>query len=286
VTIHTDEALRIAYWRHTMDQGRRFIDRMMEYPVRESGEPLASIEEAARNAGVEMEFSTTPIVGTLPRIFELRVGLIDPLMAAAREMNARGWVLRLEDGFRTAEMQRTVARQPSIFDLILRTVAWESGDEEPEVELLLRRFTTLCASAPKVAGHMSGCAIDISVFDLDTGGEVWRGGPYLEMSELTPMASPFVRPQALRNRAMITGVMERHGFVAYPYEFWHYSQGDAFAEYLGSTGQPARYAAVNRDPRTGAVEPITDLAAPLTAAQDIRREIERAHARARTAGSR
>lgn len=277
----TDEALRIAYWRDSMDQGRRFMDRLMEYPVRDCGEPLASIEVAMRNAGVEMEFSTTPLIGDIPRIFEVREGLIEPLMAVSREMNGRGWVLKIEDGFRTKDVQRTVAHQPRIFDVILKQVSWEVGGGEPEVELVLRRFSTLCANAPKVAGHMSGCAIDLSVLDRDTRAEVDRGGPYLEMSELTPMASPFATPDALRNRALITVLMEKHGFMAYPFEFWHYSQGDVFAESLRCTGKAGRYAAVNRDPLTGTIEPIADLMVPLNAPDDIREEIGKAHARMR-----
>jgi hypothetical protein len=117
--------------------------------------------------------------------------------------------------------------------------------------------------------------------ERDTGAELDRGGPYLEMSELTPMASPFAPPDALRNRALITVIMEKHGFMAYPYEFWHYSQGDVFAESLRCTGKPGRYAAVNRDPGTRAIEPIVDLMAPLNAPEDIRAEIVRAHARMR-----
>ena len=128
-----DEALRIAYWRTSMDQGRRFMDRLLEYPVAECGEPLASIEKAATCARIEMEFSTTPIVGDIPRIFEVREGLIEPLMAVGREMNGRGWVLKIEDGFRTRDSQRTVARQPRIFDMILRRVSWETGSDEPDV---------------------------------------------------------------------------------------------------------------------------------------------------------
>ena len=257
------------------------MDRLMEYPVRDCGEPLASIEVAMRNAGVEMEFSTTPLIGDIPRIFEVREGLIEPLMAVSREMNGRGWVLKIEDGFRTKDVQRTVAHQPRIFDVILKQVSWEVGGGEPEVELVLRRFSTLCANAPKVAGHMSGCAIDLSVLDRDTRAEVDRGGPYLEMSELTPMASPFATPDALRNRALITVLMEKHGFMAYPFEFWHYSQGDVFAESLRCTGKAGRYAAVNRDPLTGTIEPIADLMVPLNAPDDIREEIGKAHARMR-----
>lgn len=274
-----EDTLRRAFWRHSMDQASRFMTRMMTCPVDECGEPLASIPDAAREAGVEMEFSETPIVDGLPRIFEVRRGVIEPLLAAAREMNDLGWVLKVEDGFRTGEMQRRLARKQSIFDAILARVIWESGTEEPDPELVFRRVSVLVAAAPKVAGHMAGCAIDISVLDGATRVPLDRGGPYLEMSELTPMFCPFVGREALHRRAEITALMEKHGFVAYPFEFWHYSMGDVFAEHLRYTGRPARYAAVTRHSRTRAVDPVSDLAAPLHAEQDILDEIAAAAAR-------
>jgi D-alanyl-D-alanine dipeptidase len=258
-TAQADERLRIVYWRDAMEQGRRFLDRMMEYPVHESEEPLVSIRDAARSAGVEMEFSNTPVVENIARIFEVRTGLIESLLAAAREMNERGWVLKIEDGFRTAEIQRKLAHKPGIFDVVLRKVIWESGGGDADPEVVMRRVSTVIANAPKLAGHMSGCAVDVSVLDRGTREEVDRGGPYLEMSELTPMGSPFVSPAALHHRFLITAIMEHHGFAGYPWEFWHYSQGDVFAEHLRCTGKVARYAAVERDPRTGTIAPVADL---------------------------
>ena len=278
----TDEALRIAFWRDSMEQGRRFMEEMLGYPVRESGEPLASIQDAASAAGVEMQFSTSPIVDDMPRIHEIREGLIEPLLAAARELNERGWVLKIEDAFRTRAMQTQLARKPSIFDLILRKVRWESHPAEPDPALVMRRAATLVAQYPKVAGHMAGCAIDISVYDRTTGTEIDRGAPYLEMSELTPMASPFVSPQALANRHLITLLLEKHGFMAYPYEFWHFSQGDVFAEHLSRTGRPGRYAAVTRNATTGDVTPVTDLLVHLQSPDDMRRAIAAADARGGT----
>lgn len=262
-----------------MERARGFMDRMMEYPVIESREALCSIPEAAQAAGVEVKFSDTPIVDDIPRIFEVREGVMGPLLEAAAEMVERGWILKIEDGFRTAEMQRKLARKEGIFDTILRKTAWEVGTEDPDAEIVFRRVSVLVATVPKLAGHMSGCAVDISVLDRDTRELLERGGPYLEMSELTPMFSPFISPEALIRRAEITAVMERCGFAAYPYEFWHYSLGDAFAEDLRHTGSPACYAAVHRNPTDRSIEPIDELAVPLHDGQDILEEIKRAKAR-------
>jgi D-alanyl-D-alanine dipeptidase len=276
-----DRGERISFWRDSMELGYRFMARMMEYPIEECGEGLVSIPGAASGVGIEIELSSTPIVQGLPRIFEIREALIDPLLQAARDMNDRGWVMRIEDGFRTAEMQRELALKPSVFDRILERVVWEAGDPDPAVALVQRRVATLVANWPKVAGHMSGCAIDIAVLDRDTRVEIDRGGPYLEMSEITPMWSPFVSAEALYNRAEITAIMQRHGFAAYPAEFWHYSQGDVFAEQLLFSGIPGRYAAVTREARTASIEPIANLIEPLNDADVILEQIQGARRRRR-----
>ena len=106
--------------------------------------------------------------------------------------------------------------------------------------------------------------MDISAVNSATGIELARGGACDEISELTPMGSPFISPDERGNRAAITEIMQDHGFMAYPYEFWHYSQGDAYAELLTNSGRSARYGAVDCDPeKNPAVIPIKDPCLPL-----------------------
>jgi hypothetical protein len=52
--------------------------------------------------------------------------------------------------------------------------------------------------------------------------------------------------------------LESNGFLAYPYEFWHYNQGDVYDEILNHTGKPARYGAVHCDLQTGEIMPVED----------------------------
>ena len=68
--------------------------------------------------------------------------------------------------------------------------------------------------------------------------------------------------------------MARHGFLAYPYEFWHYSKGDAYAEHLGGTGAPGKYGPVTVDLATGRVEPIVDAKTPLHTLEQIQHHLE------------
>ena len=202
--------------------------------------------------------------------------MIDHVIAAAREMNGRGWVLKVEDAYRTIEIQTRLARQADVFGRILKRVCWELKGRKPSPEHMLRRISTLVATCPKVGTHMSGSALDITVLENDGREELDRGAPYLEMSELTPMTSPFAPPEARRNRDEITAIMARHGFAAYPYEFWHYSSGDAYSEYLSGSRAPARYGAVNLELTSGRTTEIPNPLRPLHSREEIRGEIERA----------
>lgn len=268
-----------------MELGYQMVEKLLAFPVRECGERFASLPEAAAAANVEMLFSTSKIAGDLERVFFMRETLARDLIAAGREMNARGWILKIEDGFRTLEMQRQLVRKPQVFDAILKKCLWEHGGAVPSAEMVFRRAVVLTANIPKIGTHMSGSAVDISVFRRDDGGEVWRGNAYLEMSERTPMRSPFIDSEALANRLAITSLMEAHGFMHFPFEFWHFNKGDAGAHILTGNPAPARYGPVNWNPQTNEVAPVADPLALLNPLPVIEREIAAALERAQYRGS-
>ena len=275
------DATRRAYWTERLEAAYRFMfEAVLPYPVAEKGEPLVPLRQAVEQAEVVVQFSDQPHVRGLPRLYLLRDGQIPGFIAAAAEMNARGWVLRVEDGYRTPEMQKYLGRTPQVFDAILKSVMWELGGRRPTPEFMFRRCSALVASVPKFGTHMSGSAIDISVMHLhEPTREVDRGAPYLETSEKTPMDSPFVSAEAQRNRREISALMLHHGFVGYPFEFWHYSSGDAYEQVLRNTGQPAIYGAVSWDAQTLQVTPMARPDQPLNSFDEIRAEIDAALAR-------
>ena len=275
------DATRRVYWTEQLEAAWRFMfDEVLPYPLAECGEPLVPLQQAVEQADVVVHFSTRPHALGLPRLFYLRDGQIPGFIGAAAEMNQRGWVMRVEDGYRTPQMQKHLGLMPGVFDAVLRSVMWELDGQRPTPEFMFRRCSTLVASVPKFGTHMSGSAIDISVLHLDEPSrEVDRGAPYLEMSALTPMGSPFVSEAARANRRDITALMRRHGFVDYPWEFWHYSSGDAYEQVLGQTGRPAMYGAVECDLQTLQVTPLRHPEQPLNSFDEIRAEIDAALAR-------
>ncbi len=269
----TDDAARRAYWAEQMQLGYDLIGKVLPFEVDECGEGFASIPETAESAGVEMLFSDSKIAGELERVFFIREGLVNDLITIGREMNERGWILKIEDGYRSMEMQSQLVRKPDLFDAILKKCIWENAGALPQSEMVFRRAIVLIANIPKIGTHMSGSAVDISVFRRDDGGEVWRGNHYLEMSERTPMRSPFIESDDLQNRLDITAMMEAHGFIHFPYEFWHYNKHDSMGHILNGQPGPARYGPVHWDPNTNAVTPYDDPVSPLNPMGVIEQEI-------------
>jgi len=276
----SDDSTRRAYWAEQMQLGYELIQSTLPFEVRECGEGFGSIPHAAGSADVEMMFSDSKIAGDMDRVFFMREGLVKKVIDIGRDMNARGWILKIEDGYRSMEMQSQLVRKPELFDAILRKCTWENGGQIPPVEMVFRRAMVLIANLPKVGTHMSGSAIDVSVFRRDDGTEVWRGNSYLEMSERTPMRSPFIEAADLQNRLEITSMMESHGFIHFPYEFWHYNQGDAIGHVLGNQPAPARFGPVHWEIQTNRVTPYDDPLSPLNSLSMIEKEIDAAINRA------
>lgn len=283
MTSPIDDEARRAYWAEQMELGYELVQQVIDFPVRECGEGFASLTDAAKAAGVEMLFSTSKIAGDLDRVYYMRESLVQHVMAVGRHMNERGWILKIEDGYRSLDMQERLGRKPEVFDAIVAKCKWENGGEIPPVELVYRRSAVLVANIPKIGTHMSGSAIDISVFRKGDGSEVSRGKPYLEMSERTPMRSPYVDAQAMRNRMEINDLVESHGFIHFPFEFWHYNQQDAMGHVLRGRTEPARFGPVHWDPKTNRVTPCDDPLRLLNPLPVMQREIAAAMERARGA---
>ncbi len=277
-----DDKARRDYWAEQMESGYALVQKSIAFPVNECRERFASLRDAATAANVQMQFSTTKIAGELDRVFYMRESLVRDVITIGREMNERGWILKIEDGYRSLDMQSQLGRKPEVFDAILNKCIWENSGRIPPVEMVFRRAFVLIANIPKIGTHMSGSAIDISVFHRDDGREVWRGNHYLEMSERTPMRSKFVEPEFIENRLAITAVMEAHGFMHFPQEFWHFNKGDAAAHILTGNSSPCRYGPVNWNPQTDEVSPVADQLSLLNPLPVIEREIvasiQRAHA--------
>jgi D-alanyl-D-alanine dipeptidase len=70
--------------------------------------------------------------------------------------------------------------------------------------------------------HNRGAAVDLTLVDLATGRELELPTGYDEFSARAHHDFPELGGQAIRHRALLREIMERHGFERFPTEWWHY----------------------------------------------------------------
>lgn len=70
--------------------------------------------------------------------------------------------------------------------------------------------------------HNRGCAVDLTLYDLDTGAPIQMTGGYDEMSERS--YPDYLGGTSLQrhHRKLLRDVMEAQGFTVYQFEWWHF----------------------------------------------------------------
>jgi D-alanyl-D-alanine dipeptidase len=251
-----------------MEAAYDFMQRLLEYPVEECGESLESLREAALEAGVEIVFAPGRKLGMFDRVFDVRRSLVEKLLRIAEACLRRDCLLRIEDAYRSPATQARGACSAYVIESVLRKVLWELDGAPPTAELVFRRLAVWTATTLKFANHTSGSAVDVTVAGRD-GTPLDLGGAYPQLSHQTPMASPFISSQAGRNRQLLCEVFAEEGFVPYPFEFWHFSHGDADCEMIAATGRPGRFGPVEWSGDTRQITPVHDSLRPLVTIDEI-----------------
>ena len=83
-------------------------------------------------------------------------------------------------------------------------------------------------------GHQTGGAVDVGLCDKN-GKPLDMGTLYSGIGEKIRTNAP-INKVAANNRKILTEIMQRHGFVNYPNEWWHFCYGDKmWAAYLNKT---------------------------------------------------
>jgi D-alanyl-D-alanine dipeptidase len=82
--------------------------------------------------------------------------------------------------------------------------------------------TTYVASPYRGSRHNRGCALDLTVIDLKTGGELKMPTEYDSFRKEAWPTTPVADPEIKKNRAMLIAVMEKYGFKVNSSEWWHY----------------------------------------------------------------
>ena len=82
------------------------------------------------------------------------------------------------------------------------------------------------ADPAKGSRHNRGCAVDLTMYELQTGKQVSMPSEYDEMTERSHINYQCATPEARRLRDMLRAAMEAEGFNVYEPEWWHYDYKD------------------------------------------------------------
>ncbi|MDD5727829.1 MAG: M15 family metallopeptidase [Victivallales bacterium] len=262
------------YWTEQTRQAYDFLQGTLAWPVKECDERMVSLRQAVKSARLTVIFSTSKFAGKFEKIFFLREGLIAPFLDAAREINNRGWFIKVEDAYRSGSMQQYFGVQNFILDSVLKKIIWANDGKLPSPETVTHCLSAFAAACPGSSTHMSGGTLDISVCSAGSLCELDRGCKYQEISENIFLDPPYLSVKARKNRREIRNIMEKHGFANYAYGIWQFNSGNACAEKLFNSGKTARYGAINFNPANDSMTAIENPAAPLNQPAHVQEKIE------------
>lgn len=176
-------------------------------PPREKGtfRPPELVEIAALDPTIKLDirYATARNFVGRPVYAEARAFLQRPaaeaLVRAHRALKEKGYGLLVFDGYRPWSVTR---------------LFW---DVTP------RSKRDFVADPKKGSKHNRGCAVDLSLYGLQSGSEVEMPSAYDEMS---PRASPGYAGGSAEQRArrdLLRAAMEEQGFTVEPNEWWHFN---------------------------------------------------------------
>ena len=119
------------------------------------------------------------------------------LLLVAADLRAQGYGLRVFDAYRPWH---------------ITAYFWEHF---PNDHLYL-------ANPNEGSRHNRGCAIDLSMYDLNTGEEVEMPSAYDEFNEKSHLNYAGGTPAQNAMRERLQRAMHAHGFTSHPHEWWHF----------------------------------------------------------------
>ena len=126
----------------------------------------------------------------------------EALVRAGQKLRGQGYGLLIFDGYRPWSVTK---------------IFWDSTPADK------KQFV---ANPKKGSMHNRGCAVDLTLYDLNTGAEVAMPSGFDEMSERAAADYAGGDPASRRARDLLRSAMEGEGFTVYPFEWWHFDYKD------------------------------------------------------------
>lgn len=128
-------------------------------------------------------------------------------------------------GFVIYEAYRPRLRQISLWNEVMSDIKKSYPNDNDET-LALRCNRFVANPYKHGSGHQYGCAVDITLIDINTNEELDMGCGLQEFNEKTETKTNLIGDDQMKNRQILLQALEKEGLVNYPPEWWHFSYGD------------------------------------------------------------
>ncbi|MBQ7455257.1 MAG: M15 family metallopeptidase [Clostridia bacterium] len=139
----------------------------------------------------------------------------EALKAAADELRAQGWRVKIFDAYRPQRaVDHFVRWAEDAADIRMKARFYPDLDK---TELIPGGFIAARS------GHSRGSTVDLTLLDAATGVEADMGGPFDFFGERSHPDYAAVTPAQHANRMRLRDAMLRHGFRPLSTEWWHFT---------------------------------------------------------------
>jgi CubicO group peptidase (beta-lactamase class C family)/D-alanyl-D-alanine dipeptidase len=126
----------------------------------------------------------------------------EALLSANRKLKVLGYGLLIHDAYRPWYVTK---------------IFWDATPDDKRI---------FVADPKEGSRHNRGCAVDLSLYDLQTGEPIQMTGVYDEMSERSYPFYPGGTSLERWHRNLLRHAMEEVGFQVYEFEWWHFDYKD------------------------------------------------------------
>jgi len=195
--------------------------------------PLKPVEELRREALLSKppaehgDFHATDLVELTkldPSIkLDIRYATARNFLAAPLYLQARAYMQRpaAEAVVRASQWLHTLGYGLLIHDSYrpwyVTKMFWDGTPDDKKI---------FVADPSQGSRHNRGCAVDLTLYDLETGKPIRMTGGYDEMSERSYPFYPGGTSIERWHRNLLRKAMEREGFAVYGFEWWHFDYYD------------------------------------------------------------
>jgi len=165
----------------------------------------------------ENNFTGKVVVGYEKEVCIITKTAANVLKEINSELNAVGYNLKVFDAYRPKRASKS---------FVDWTISCE--DEDPNIKQMYYPHITKKEILGKyiadgLSAHARGGTVDLTIVEQLSGNELDMGAIFDFFDETSHTENANISTQAKQNRALLKGIMEKHGFKNLWTEWWHYT---------------------------------------------------------------